>query len=102
MLPLIIHKQKPAMKNKKLNLNSLKVTSFVTSLEKNKQETLKGGVTENCGASFNACPTVPVNGCAVASYNQACPTIPVAECNPNSDIPEICFAIVATARLINC
>jgi hypothetical protein len=71
------------MKNKKLNLNSLKVTSFVTSLEKNNQETLRGGVTENCGASFNACPSVPVNDCNIASYNRTCPTLPIEQCNVN-------------------
>lgn len=29
---------------KKLNLNSLKVKSFVTDLDKNKEETVKGGL----------------------------------------------------------
>jgi hypothetical protein len=89
------------MKNKKLNLGSLEVTSFVTSLAKENQLTLKGGVTENCGASFNACPSVPVNNCNVASYNQTCPTLPVEQCNL-SDQPALCFQVQITAQLLNC
>jgi hypothetical protein len=73
------------MKNKKLNLGSLKVTSFVTSLDKDNQQTLQGGVqaaiTPGCGISFDRCPSVPLNNCAVPSYNRECPTLPLEECH---------------------
>lgn len=35
------------MKNKRLNLNELKVESFVTSLENENEQTVKGGGTVN-------------------------------------------------------
>jgi hypothetical protein len=77
------------MKNKKMNLESLKVTSFVTSLAEKNQHTLKGGVTDTCGASFDACPSVPVNNCNVASYNQTCPTLPLQQCNVNINLSRV-------------
>jgi hypothetical protein len=42
------------MKNKKLNLNELKVKSFVTDMEKEKSETVKGGTFLDTGCN----PTV--------------------------------------------
>jgi hypothetical protein len=82
------------MKNKKLNLTEIKVTSFVTSMETREKLTLKGGVTEGCGQTFDYCNSVPVNDCNVASYNATCPTVPVQNCNfPYTEI-------VATACLV--
>jgi hypothetical protein len=77
------------MNSKKLNLETLRVTSFVTSLAGENQLTLKGGVTDTCGASFDACPSVPVNNCNVASYNQTCPTLPLQQCNVNIDLSRV-------------
>jgi hypothetical protein len=93
------------MKNKKLNLSDLEVTSFVTSLDKSRLNTVKAGadaaVTPGCGNSFDRCPTLPLNECPVQSYNRDCPTVPVAECNPNSDV--ICFDLAYTnVRALNC
>jgi natural product precursor len=36
------------MKSKKLNLNDLKINSFITSLDKQEENTLKGGTTPEC------------------------------------------------------
>jgi hypothetical protein len=69
---------------KKLNLDNLTITSFVTSLEKDATGTVKGGaqaaVTPGCGNSFDKCATVPIEDCYVPSYNP-CPTIPVQHCD---------------------
>jgi hypothetical protein len=71
------------MKNKKLSLENLKVTSFVTSLTGSNSVTLKGGadaaVTPDCGPSFRVCPTVPIENCNIPSYDP-CPTIPIEQC----------------------
>ena len=55
------------MKSKKLNLSELKVKSFVTDLESEKENTVKGGriFTE-------------INGCAGQSENFECPSVPPA------------------------
>jgi hypothetical protein len=80
------------MKNKKLSLHNLRVTSFVTSLEKNGQDTLKGGadaaVTPGCGPSFQACPTIPIDNCNIPSYDP-CITIPVEQCNVNPNLSKV-------------
>jgi hypothetical protein len=93
------------MKNKKLNLNNLKVTSFVTSLDRSRQDTVKGGadaaVTPSCGVSFDRCPTLPVNECNIPSYDP-CYTIPVEQCNV-SDQPALCINVQITrVRALNC
>jgi hypothetical protein len=92
------------MKNKKLNLNDIRVTSFVTSLEKNGQYTLKGGadaaITPGCGASFDRCPTLPIEDCNIPSYDP-CFTIPVEQCNL-SDLPAMCAIIATRVDLLNC
>jgi len=59
---------------KKLKLNDLKISSFITGNEKGGVDT-KG--TTNC--SFDACPTVPINNCNIPSYNN-CPTLPAKGC----------------------
>jgi len=46
------------MKNKKLNLNELKVKSFVTDLEAGKENTVRGG-----GGSNECSPGAPSTGC---------------------------------------
>jgi hypothetical protein len=70
------------MKTKKLNLHQLKVTSFVTSLENQESDTYKGGAATNCcEATFESCPSVPVNNCGIISYN-SCITLPVNACDP--------------------
>jgi hypothetical protein len=95
------------MKNKKLNLNDLKVTSFVTSLDSVNSATLKGGadaaVTPDCGPTFNACPTVPIEHCNVPSYDP-CPTIPVGECEVRTLEYRDCvnIAIRRTIPAVNC
>lgn len=47
------------MKNKKLNLSELKVKSFVTDLENEKGNTIKGGSmignTDCCGTLYSQC-----------------------------------------------
>jgi hypothetical protein len=40
------------MKKEKLNLNALKVESFVTSINDNNANTLKGGSTPECAATI--------------------------------------------------
>lgn len=45
------------MKNKKLNLNELKVKSFVTDLEKSSANTAKGGL-----ETWAPCITQPIQG----------------------------------------
>jgi hypothetical protein len=94
------------MKNKKLNLKTLHVTSFVTSLEKESQLTLKGGVTETCGESFDRCRTLPLNDCAVPSYNRTCPTIPVTDCDVRINTADInqclTIAIAHSVPVVNC
>ena len=40
------------MKTKKLNLNDLKVESFVTNVEPNNSNTVKGGSTGGCTATI--------------------------------------------------
>ncbi len=47
------------MKTKKLNLNAIKVDSFITSLNEKKSETVKGGTTAVCASSM-PCATVVV------------------------------------------
>jgi hypothetical protein len=64
------------MKHKKLSLNELKITSFIT--ESSDLSGQKGGAT-NCCPSVNQCPTLPANDCEIASYNR-CRTIPVEYC----------------------
>jgi hypothetical protein len=88
------------MKKSKLKLREIGVSSFVTSLSRPHQNTYKGGVTEGCGQSFDACKSVPVNACNVASYNGPCPTIPVAECEvPSVNLQTVCRATDITQYL---
>jgi hypothetical protein len=51
---------------KKLNLNDLKVESFVTSINGKKSETVKGGTTAVCASSL-PCGTVVVASVVVVS-----------------------------------
>ncbi|MEO1052998.1 MAG: pinensin family lanthipeptide [Bacteroidota bacterium] len=53
------------MKNKKLNLDSIKVKSFVTSFDKEKGNTVKGG--QNSDA--NTCPPVACEPVLSLGYN---------------------------------
>lgn len=47
---------------KKLNLNGLKVKSFVTTMEKGRSQTIKGGNTyDSCGADCQAWETNFIN-----------------------------------------
>lgn len=68
------------MKKKTLKLNDLKVQSFVTSLDEDQLNTLKGGEATNnpaCGTFAIACRTVAHNcpvgyTCGSAVYCSAC------------------------------
>lgn len=52
------------MKNKKLNLNELKVKSFVTDLENGKENTVKGGaITVEVGCTMF--PICTWDGCGI-------------------------------------
>jgi hypothetical protein len=88
------------MKNKKISLNQIKVTSFITSLTGNDQLTLKGGVTEDCGNTFEQCNSVPINNCNYPSYNATCPTLPVQDCQvPQTRVVgNLCFATTTLTR----
>ena len=52
------------MKSKKIDLGQLKVTSFVTTVETEKVQTIKGGgtVLPYCQPTWD-CPTCPPHGC---------------------------------------
>ena len=69
------------MKTKKLNLNDLKVESFITSLEDQKINTLRGGTTSVCVVSVVAAETAAevvvatVIGAAVAGVGAILLTI---------------------------
>ena len=58
---------------KKMNLASLEVKSFITSVEEEAQNRLKGGATRN-PSDCNKC-TPPVY-----PTQRNCPSIPVADC----------------------
>lgn len=60
------------MKNaKKLNLNNLKVESFVTSLGSNDSQTIKGGITSSGGCIVGAAAVVAVTIFACPAIYQA-------------------------------
>lgn len=58
---------------KKLNINALKVTSFVTDLEKQNMNTVKGGSRADCGI------TAPIN---CAGTNGGCTGVNCGSANP--------------------
>jgi len=61
------------MKNTKLNLNALKVKSFVTSLGNDKELTVKGGARSDRYESRIICEeAAPTVGCGVETFATAC------------------------------
>lgn len=68
------------MEKKKLKINELKVTSFVTAFDKNEEKTLVGGVGGNtvnptCLSQVNACGNTHAHFCTnFPSAYDACPT----------------------------
>jgi len=59
------------MKNKKMNLNELKVKSFVTGFEDVESNTVKGGVT-----AFPACRSISPNTSCVYTIEPCEPIVP--------------------------
>ena len=83
---------------KRLNLNALKVQSFVTSVEEDSVETVKGGTAGRisrfqiiCDSTPENCIGATVNGCG---SNNGCVTFP-ASCRPSG------FQIICDTT-INC
>ncbi len=80
------------MKKKKLNLNKLKVESFVTSMEEGKEETAKGGF-QPISLPLPGCgPLTLPPGCNIITrFGPGCGITQPPRCFPITQNPIDCF-----------
>ena len=74
---------------KKMNLNALKVTSFVTVVDEKKNETVKGGFEVNVSQNICQFTNLPWQCTWISELNTACGCDPVSDliiCGPVEDL----------------